>query len=256
MKRAISNDFRQAAQAVLIGLGLLAAAACTAPESQPAEATDGASGWVATPMILGAERTGQGLTLRGTTAPSGRVVVRGAAGVAYATGADAQGRFSLRIGAPATDTLFVVETQTGQDAAPAPYRLLVTRDALGPIALLTPGGASRRLDAAGPLDVIDGDSRAFLASGRATPRTVVPVALGASQPVGIPTGPDGRWIAPMEGGATRITVGDRDYLHPAWSVPTVEQPLTVSHAPGGTLVHWMTPGGPVQQAWFPAAASH
>lgn len=183
------------------------------------------------------------------------MVVRGAEGVAYATSADGQGRFVLGMGSPSVDTLFVVETQTGQDAAPAPYRLLVTRDIGGPIALLTPGGASRRLDSAGPLDVIDGDGRAILASGRSMPRSRVPFTAGGMAKVEITTGANGRWTAPLEGGSTTLAVGGRSYARPASQSPAAPTPLSVVADSGGRVVRWATPGGATQQSWFPDANS-
>ncbi|CAN5402494.1 hypothetical protein BH09PSE1_BH09PSE1_10860 [soil metagenome] len=253
MKRAISGDWTRGGWTLLASACVLALAACSSPARQPTQASAEASDWVTTPMIRSAERTGQGLTLRGMAAPAGRVVVRGASGVAYATGADDQGRFALSIGAPATDTLFVVETQVGQEAIPAPYRLLVAAGPGGPIALLTPGGPSRRLDQTGPLDVVDGDGRALLASGRAGPCAVVPVSQGGGAPVSLRTGLDGRWVDQMDAGATSISVGGRSYVRPSSSPPSAATPLSVTPVPGGRLVNWGTPGGASQQSWFPDA---
>lgn len=247
----MSGDFQRYVTAVLATACLILVTACSEPVLAPAQTSAPTSDWVTTPMILGAERTAQGLTLRGVASAGGRVVVRGAAGVAYATGADDQGRFILRIGAPATDALFVVETQYGQDAAPAPYRLLVTRDVGGPIALLTPGGPSRRLDMTGPLDAIDTDGRAVLASGRARAGAVIPVTIGGAAPVEVPVGPDGRWVEQMEGGATAISVGGRSYVRPGAGLAGA--PLTVTAAGAGRWVSWSTPGGSAQQTWFPNA---
>lgn len=233
---------------------LMALAACSAPALQPAQAEPGASAWVTTPMIQAAVRTPEGLMLRGMTAPSGRVVVRGSAGVAYATNADGQGRFVLRIGPVATDTLFVVETQNGQEAAPAPYRLLLTRDPAGPIALLAPGGPSRRLDQTGPLDVIDSDGRALLVSGRGVPGGTASVATNGGAARDLRTGPDGRWVAPMDVASAEITVGGRRYVRPVMSGAPGETPLVVSTMSGGRLVVWSTSREVAQSSWFPDAS--
>lgn len=258
MKRAISSDFRRLGVLALAAGGLAVAFGCSAPTPQTPQGSVGTSSWVTTPMIQAAERTSQGLTLRGLAAPAGRVVVRGEAGVAYATGADDQGRFTLRIGAPTADTLFVVETQNGQDAAPAPYRLLVSRDSAGPIALLTPGGPSRRLDKAGPLDVIDGDGRSMLASGRASPGAVIPVVIDGAAPVGAHTGRDGRWVQSLEDGATTLAFADRTYVRPPLARTASSSPVTITvttaGGAGGKLVTWATPGGSVQESWFPDAS--
>lgn len=251
MKRAISGDFQRRCG---LGAGLIFAislAACTAPPTKPAQETSGAASWVTTPLIKTAQRTPSGLMLRGVTAPAGRVVVRGQAGVAYATSADEQGRFALRIASPATDTLFVVETQIGQEAAPAPYRLLVTRDVGGPIALLTAGGPSLRLDPTGPLDVIDSDGRAWLASGRGGLGQNVSVSTAGRTAIEIPVQPDGRWVAPMQGGAPEISVGGQSYVRPNAGRPEAVAGLTVTPVSGGYLVIWPTSDAAPQSSWFP-----
>lgn len=250
MKRAILSDFGRCGRVALLAAGLTGLAACSGPTAEPAQTAVAASAWVTTPMIQAAQRTPQGLTLRGFAAPSGRVVVRAAGGVAYATGADDRGLFVLGIGLPVGDTLFVVETQNGQDASPAPYRLLVTR--AGPIALLTPGGPTQRLDRAGPLDVIDGDGRTELASGRATPGARILLTLGGGAPVEAVTGPDGRWVEPIGSGTASIAVGERAYARPALS-GSAAGPLSVTQQGAGRLVSWTTPGGSTQQSWFPDA---
>lgn len=248
MKRAIWTDLKRRGRGLVGGATLAALAACSAPDRQPAEALAGASAWVMTPTVQRADRTNDGLILRGMTGPSGRVVVRAAGGVAYATGADDQGRFVLRIAPVASDTLFVVETQNGQEAAPAPYRLLITRDPAGPIALLTPGGPSHRLDMTGPLDVIDSDGRATIASGRAIPGADIQVALDGETARDLKAGPDGRWVASMDGSA--ITVGGRSYVRPVGATAG-EGAMRVISVTGGRLVVWSTSAKTAQSSWFP-----
>lgn len=252
MKRAILGDFGSCGRAALTAAGLIGLMACSGPADEPAQAAVAASAWVTTPMIQAAERTPQGLTLRGLAAPSGRVVVRAGGGVAYATGADDQGRFALGIAVPAVDTLFVLETQNGQDASPAPYRLLVTRDPAGPVALLTPGAPTQRLDRAGPLDVIDSDGRAELVSGRATPGARIPLTLGSGAPLEVVTGVNGRWVEPIGSGTASIAVGERAYARPALS-GSAAGPVSVTPQGAGRVVSWTTPGGSTQQSWFPDA---
>lgn len=254
MKRAIVGEFRRFGTTMLAVVWLTGAAGCSAPPPKTTQAGFGASTWVMTPMIQKAERTSGGLTVSGFASPGERVVVRGGAGTAYATSADSQGRFTLKIGVPAADALFVVETQVGQDAAPAPYRLFVTHDANGPVALLTPGGPSQRLDEAGPLDVVDGDGRAVLASGRSAPGSVVAVGIGGSLPSGIRTGPNGRWVDQLKASTSAISVGDRHYVRPLAVAPAAKVPLSVTVAGDGRLVQWETPEGAVQQTWFPNAS--
>lgn len=251
MKRAIWRDVKRSRAVGLCSAALVALGACSSPASEPAETqAAAAAAWVPTPVIQTAERAGPGLVVRGVTAPSARVVVRASGGQAYATGADAEGRFVLRVGSLASDVLFVVETQNGQEAALAPYRLWVAADPAGPIALLAPGGPSRRLDPAGPLDVIDSDGRALLASGRAEPGRAVSITTDRGR-TEVQAGADGRWVAVLEEAAGAIRVGDRSYSPPGLGSANAEQELSVSSTAGGRLVTWAASPGVPQTAWFP-----
>ncbi|CAN5273624.1 hypothetical protein BH10PSE2_BH10PSE2_23910 [soil metagenome] len=235
--------------------------------ADPARAPDG---WVAPPRIESAERTAMGLTVRGQVAPQGRVVLRGDGNRAYATGADANGRFELKVQTPTADALFVVETQNGQDAAPAPYRLFVTRDPTGPIALLTPGAPSHRLDGSigsvGRLDAIDSDGRTLLLSGRARPGSSVALALSGRPPVSVQPSADGVWTAQPggEGAGPRIvTVDGQTYAYPGLGgVPEgsgggggadpSHAGVSVASAPSGWTATWTLPAGGSQSSWFPS----
>ena len=229
-----------------------ATAACSAPPRAPKSAAAEASTWVITPQVESVERRQAGLILVGRAAPDGRVVVRGPGGIAYATSADGSGRFSVRIDAPREAALFMVETQSGQDATPAPYRLLVSSDLGGPIALLTPGGPSRRLDPAGPLDVVDGDGRNLLASGRSTSQGVTSVTRdGAS--VDVQAHGDGRWVLPLTAGARNVGISGRTYAIPSLQAGG-QGSFSVAPGLGGRVVSWTTPGGAVQFSWFPDRA--
>lgn len=250
MKRAILGDFRRIKIAGL-GVGLvLGLAACSPPPANPAQALDEAVHWVITPEIHGAERSGAGLVVSGVAAPLVRVAIRGAAGVAYATNADEAGRFVLRLEAPGADSLFVVETQKGQEAAPAPYRLLVTRDPAGPIALVSAGGATLRLDPPGPLDVIDSDGRAWLASGRAEPGSALTVSAGQRTYDRVPISGDGRWMLPLDSQG-RVTVGGVVYQTPSLPAAAPAGGLVVSEADEGSMLAWTSPDGASQYSWFP-----
>ncbi|MBJ7484371.1 hypothetical protein [Brevundimonas sp.] len=233
-------------------VALLVLSACTAPARAPQSSSSGPAAWVMTPQVEGAERRNGGLMLVGQAAPDGRVVVRGPGGVAYATSADATGHFALRIDIPGEAALFVVETQSGQEATPAPYRLLVSPDAEGPVALLTTGGPSVRLDSAGPLAVIDGDGQTVLASGRAQPGAMTAVSTGGAS-IERQAQADGRWVLPLTQGASELTVGGRRYVVPSLSVGE-QGALSVRRGAGGRLVSWTTPGGAVQASWFPDRA--
>lgn len=239
----------------LAGLG--GVVACSpAPEGRAPEAQLGA-GWVTPPQIEGVERNASGLLVRGHAAPQGRVVLRAAGGTAYAVGADANGRFDLQVRSPATDTLFLVETQDGQDASPAPYQMLVSRDPAGPTALLSPGAPTRRLGQAGPLDVVDSDGHALLASGRAQPGSSVAVSVAGREPVQVHVGPDGRWSLALtsEGaGAAEIVVAGRRYAYPgpALGGGGAGAGLAIVSNPQGWSVSWPVEPRSRQGSWFPA----
>lgn len=232
--------------------GLIAVAACSTRTEQQEAAAEAPQGWVMPPMIDGAQRTAQGLRLTGQVAPQGRVVVRGAGGAAYATGADDRGRFEIAVQTPAMDTLFVVETQNGQDAAPAPYRLLVTHDPAGPIALVGPGAPSRRLDPAGPLGSIDSDGRSVILSGRASAGAPVAVDVAGEQPITLRASSDGAWSAtpPAAGaGGRAVSIGGVAYAYPGAQVANSD--LAVERLGAGWSVTWAIPGGGHQVSWFP-----
>ena len=223
---------------------------CGAPEPATITSDALASGWVTPPMIETVERGANGLRVRGGAAPGGRVVLRDEGGVASAISADDAGQFEIRIAAPAQDTLFIVETQVGEDTAPAPYRLLVARDPAGPVALIGPGGATRRLDPAGGLDVIDSDGRALVASGRAAAGTQVAIGVGGQSST-VVAGPDGRWSLTLPPGtASSVGVDQQTFVWPT-EVPDAEGRLTP--APGGWWFTWQVSPTSSQASWFPAA---
>jgi hypothetical protein len=257
MKRRIFAIGMTALSVVAI-VALGSVGACSrAREGRAPGPQDGAgSGWVTPPQIDSAARTASGLSVRGRAAPQGRVVLRAAGGTAYAVGADANGRFDLEVRAPVNDTLFMVETQNGQDASPAPYQMLVSRDPAGPTALLGPGAPTRRLDRAGPLDVVDSDGHALLASGRAAPGSTVAVSVAGRDPVQAHVRPDGRWSLNLttEGaGPAEIVVAGRRYAYPGPALGSGSGgALAVVSNPQGWSVSWPVAPRSRQGSWFPA----
>ena len=205
-------------------------------------------------MVEGVEHTAGGLVVSGLATPMGRVVLRGAGETAYATGATAQGRFQLRIQPPAADTLFVIEATDGQNVSPAPWRLLAPRDPAAPVALVAAGAATRRLGrSGGPLDVIDSDGHAMIASGRAPAGTVIPVSINGRAPIQARAGADGRWSVVLDSVASsagEVTVGERRY---AWPGPVDNGALTILPANGGWTLSWELSPQSRQSSWFPNA---
>ena len=130
----------------------LALAGCSAPvERNKGEEARQDGGWTASPRISAVVRQGAGLIVRGDAPPGARVVLRGDQDVAFAAGADAAGRFELRVGALPSAMLLTPEVQIGQFPAPGPERLVLASDGGDLAALLIEGGASRRLSASRPL---------------------------------------------------------------------------------------------------------
>ena len=244
MKRAI---FSGVALAVILG-------GCS--PSEPAEtarpeAVSG-TGWVRPPVIRQVRLAQATLIFSGEAEPGARVVLRGGAGAAYATAADDQGRFEIRMAAPAQALLLRPETQVGQEAAGSPDRLLVLAGGRGPIALLRTGGPTRRLDPGPHLDAIDSDGLSQTASGRAPPGTVVRIEAGGEA---IAARPDasGRWsvmlgrIAPGE--PTRV--GETEFV---WPGPgSADGDLRVERMGAGWNVAWSGPGDARQWTWMPDA---
>ncbi len=210
------------------------------------------NGWIMPPIIEAVAAVGSDLVFSGRASPLGRVVIGGPGGQAYAVGADREGRFDLRVPRPAQDTLFTVEARAGQRGYPAPYRLLVGANASGPIGLVSVGAATKRLDAAGPLDAVDSDGSARLLSGRAAPRAAVLVDSGQTRSVS--TGTDGRWMLSLpSAGLTPLRVGASAYVPPNGQAME-EGRLERSGA--GWRITWSTPAGARQTTWFPDRPGH
>lgn len=226
-------------------LGVLAlVSACSAPEARTGRPPEGEerAQWDVAPRVNKAERTGDGLRILGETSPGGRVVARGADGGAFAATADARGGFELRLPARSGDHLLSLEVQRGQEAAPAPGRLLILDGERGPVALLAPGSPTRRLDAAPVLGAVDSDGEAMLLSGRAPSGEVVRVSIGAAPPMAVRPDQGGDWrLAVQETGSTRLTVNGRDFFYPGRG----------GAAPGGRGQEWSAPDGARLWSWLP-----
>lgn len=229
----------------------LALAACGDTQGPVAPSGLQIDGWTTPPRIQTARRDGTGLMLTGRTDPGGRVVLRATGDVAYAVGADEAGRFQVRIAAPATDTLFDVQSQQGQQAQPSPTRLLVTADPDGPIALVALGQASRRLDTTGAVDAIDTDGRARLVSGRAAPDAEVDV-VADGRALSVPTDAEGRWILSLPSGTGSLAVEGAAVMDPGAATPPNDG-VSVERFAEGWRLGWRGSDGAAQSSWFPAA---
>ena len=246
MKRPIASML----SATLAAAITLVVAGC-GEQAQPQAETTPDTGWVMPPEIDAAASSGREVIVRGKASPLGRVVVSGAGDLAYAVGADTEGRFELRVPRPAQDTLFVVEARVGQEGFPAPYRLLIGADPQAPIALLAIGAPTRRLDAAPGLDAVDTDGRGALVSGRAAPKAEV--IIEGSMERRVTADETGRWrLAGSGDGTTPIRVGGVAYAPAPGGAAT---PDTLERAGAGWRIAWSSPGGGRQSTWFPERAA-
>lgn len=247
MKRAMLG---KTAMAIPACLALAACSPSAAPQTPRVQA-EAPAGWTRPPAIAAVQGTQGSLVFTGQAEPGARVVLRGESGAAYAAAADDRGRFEIRMAPPAGDLLLRPETQVGQDAALSPDRLLIVAGGRGPIAILRPGGPTRRLDRAPALGAIDSDGRMRLASGRSSSA----VELQAAGESGRVT-PDssGRWslaLAPSAG-PDEIRVGVRTFAWPGEGAAGGS--LRVERAGEGWRVVWTGPAGARQSTWLPDAA--
>lgn len=238
----------------MAGLILLMGAGCSPPATPDPEtprARAAADGWTRPPTIQSVRRAQTGLIFVGQSEPGARIVLRSDSGPAHAASADTQGRFEIRMASPAADLLLRPETQIGQEAAPSPERLLIVAGPRGPVAMLTAGGATRRLDLAPALGAVDSDGRLRLASGNATPGGP-PIELQAGDEIGrVTTDAGGRWsiVLPPSTGPEEIRVGGRTYIWPGERQG--EAAFQVERAGAGWRVVWSGPGGGRQTTWLP-----
>lgn len=220
-------------------------AACGDGAAETAAAEDAASsGWAIPPRIDSVVRAQATLIFKGQAQPGGRVVLRSSDGAAYAVVADDKGGFDIRMVAPAGSVMLTPETQVGQEASPAPQRLIVLDGGRGPIALLTPGAPARRLNATPSLGAVDADGRSVLVSGRSAPGADVSVQIDDRAAVAVRAGPDGRWSLTVDGvGARRIAVEGDVFAYPGAG--------PAGRAGEGWRVDWAAPDGARQSTWLP-----
>ncbi len=243
---------RRIVAVALAGL-MLVTTGCGGDRKAGAASNPTTEGWVTAPVIDSVARTAGSLLLRGHARPGSRIVVRGEDGTAFAVGAGDDGRFDIRMRPPQTDVFYVIEVQTGQDAVPSPFRLLVPGDPGGPIALIAAGSPTRRLDPGAGLDVVDSDGRSRIASGRAAPRTTISVEVDGRSPLTTTTDKEGRWSVGLDGrsdGPVTISVAGQSYVYPGVEPPDGETGRLVV-AGQGRAVRWSLSETAQQTSWFP-----
>ncbi len=256
MKRAILG---KAMMAALLSAAAVACSPPSAPQAEQGQDLSTAGGWTRPPMIRSVQRTSGGLIFTGQAEPGARVVLRSDTGPAHAAAADRQGRFEIRMTAPTGDLLLRPETQVGQDASPAPERLLIVAGGRGPVAILRSGGATRRLDRAPELGAVDSDGKMRLVSGRGAP-TGGPIEFQAGGEAGrVTPDPTGLWslVLTPSAGPDEIRIGQRTFTWPgegSGASAEGETGIRVERAGAGWRVIWNGPAGGRQTTWLPDGA--
>lgn len=238
---------------IAVGLSLGVVACMPEPERPARDAAGNTTGWTQPPQILSVQQADASLIFVGRAEPGARVVLRNDQGAAYAAAAGTDGRFEIRMAAPRGLLLLRPETQIGQDAARSPDRLLIIDGGRGPIAVLRPGGPTRRLDPAPVLGAVDSDARSVLASGRTAARGQRLEISAAGDTLDVISGEGGRWsvlLGPVGSGQT-VRVGEQTF---AWPGPgATGSDLQIDRAGAGWRVGWAGPGGAYQWTWLPDA---
>lgn len=235
---------------VMVALAAMASA-CSNPVQQDVATENGsaASAWVQPPHIDGVVRDAGGLVVRGGTAPSARVVLRGMDGSAIAGSADSAGRFELRLPPVAGDMQFTPEIQLGQDVAVSPETLVVIQGGAGPVVLIAAGEPTLRLDSQNPLDAVDSDGGSIIASGHRGP-AAPNVTIGGEAVR--PGQGKGTWRAMASGGgATTIAVDGRAYAYPGSGSGTG---FSVERIDAGWRLSWPVAPRGQQSTWLPDPA--
>lgn len=228
------------------------AVACSPAPAEPGEgAIEAVAQWAMPPHIDSVERGPAGLIVHGRADPGARVVLRSADGAAVAASADARGRFDIRLAPAGNVMLLTPETQRGQEASPAARRLLILDGGRGPMALLSSGGPTRRLDAAPALGAADSDGRVLILSGVAEAGDQVAAGVAGGRQGQAVAGPDGRWSLTFDAsGPAGLTVGPAAFDWPGAGAAGAG-PLSARRTPGGWAVDWTAPDGAALSTWLP-----
>lgn len=231
----------------------LALASCSAPvERVQGEAAPQDGGWTVSPRINAVERQGAGLVVRGEASPGARVVLRGDKDVAFAAGADASGRFELRVAVLPSAMLLTPEVQMGQFPASGPEQLILAGEGEDLAALVVEGGASRRLSAGPALDSVDGDGRGLMVAGRAAPGASVAVSADGGAKVEAVANAAGRWTAALPNVGDRpvtITVDGASFAYPG-PAGAADVGLIQRSGSGWRLTRLLSASAR-QTSWFP-----
>lgn len=233
----------------------LPVAACSpAPQrvQDAAPPEDAARGWSRTPQIDQVRRDGGDLVFSGMAEGGARVVLRNDADAdaAFAAVADSAGKFEIRMAAPRGDLWLRPETRTGQTAAVSPDLLVIIAGGQGPVVLLRPGAATRRLAGGPALGAIDSDGRIRRLSGLVAPGSAGLEISVDSAPLMVMPDSEGRWNAVTAPDARfqTVTVEGRTFTWPGDGAGA--EGRFIERAGDGWRIHWPLGGGH-QTIWLP-----
>lgn len=235
-----------------LAAGLLLTACSPSEKRTAGEEAPQDGGWVTPPLVTGVERRADGLIVRGHAAQGARVVLRTGQNAGFATSADRAGRFEIRMPPPGAALVLIPEIQSGQSRTPGREQLLLIGGDAPLAALLSDGGASRRLGLAPALDAVDGDGRGLVVSGRADPGARVTVRA-AGVAVQVVAGDDGRWTAGLSSAGDhplRLEIGDVAFDYPG---PAASADGQVVRAGKGWRLTRALSATARQTSWFPDA---
>jgi len=236
--------------AMIVGPCLFACTPAPHDLNEPALPTETMQEWNRTPQIDQVRRDDGDLVFSGVAESEARVVLRNNAGAAFAAVADNEGRFDIRMAAPRGDLWLRPETQVGQTAGVSPDLLVIIAGGQGPILLLRPGAATRRLDSTPVLGAIDSDGRIRRLSGRVGEETRELVIAVDGVPLTVLPDSDGRWnaVTTPEAAFHTVTVGGETFSWPGDGARSAER--AVERAGSGWRIHWPLDGG-YQTVWAP-----
>lgn len=246
------------AAAISFGLGACTPAPQQTQDAPPSE--DAARGWNRTPRIDQVRRDGGDLVFSGMAESGARVVLRNDADAdaAFAAMADGEGHFDIRMAAPGGEHAGALwlrpETQMGQMAAVSPDLLVITAGGQGPIVLLRPGSATRRLDRASTrtlaLGAVDSDGRIRRLSGRTIPGARELEIMVNDVPLTVLPDNQGRWsvVTTPDTALQMAAVEGQVFAWPGDGPSSTER--SVERAGAGWRIHWPLDGG-FQTIWLP-----
>jgi len=240
---------------------MLAACQAKAPAGQEgAQAQAQEGGYLVPPEPDTVRLDATGVVLAGRGPPLGKVRLAQPNGHAVFAAVDAQGRWSLPLGAAPGPRIFGLSATAGGQTSQASGYVLVTPR--GQAAVLRAGGAAERIDSiAGPgFRAIDFDAGGGLeVACAAPPRATVILRLDGRQVAEGRADEAGRYVASLPGpgqpavrpGAHQLEMSGDGFADTATFTlgavaPLAEGPMRSQLTPAGLRLDWMTPGGGVQ----------